>query len=135
MTNTSYREREVVDPSITVDTNLVAPDGRLLARAGDRINPLGFIGLLRTYLVINATDPRQLAWAARQVSAAWPRPTTVLLTEGDLEATEAALPAGTKIFPAPQELFARFPIDSVPARFHRAGDQVMIDFVAEGDLD
>lgn len=125
----------VVDPSITVDTDLVAPDGRLLARAGDRINPLGVIGLLRTYLVINAADPRQLAWAARQVRAALPRPTTVLLTEGDLEAAEAALPAGTKLFPAPPELFARFPLDSVPARLHWAGDQLQIDFVAEGDLD
>ncbi|MFI5340094.1 MAG: hypothetical protein ACHQ7N_09675, partial [Candidatus Methylomirabilales bacterium] len=114
---------------------LVTPDGRLLARAGDRINPLGVIPLLRTYLIINAADPRQLAWATRQVSAAWPRLTTVLLSDGDLEAAAAALPLATKLFPAPPELFARFPLDSVPARLHRASDQVQIDFVAEGDLD
>lgn len=125
----------LVDPSITVDTDVVTPGGRLIARAGDRVNPLRALPLLRTYLIINAADPRQLAWAARHVEAARPRAATVLLTEGNLQTAAEVLPPGTTLFPAPTDLFARFPIESVPARLSRTLDQIRIDLIAETDLE
>jgi conjugal transfer pilus assembly protein TraW len=125
----------LLDPSITVEFDVVTPDGRVIARAGDRHNPLGTIPLRRTYVVVNGADSRQLVWAARELAAAPTRLTTILLTEGRLDAAMAAVPAGTRVFPAPAELFDRFPIESVPARLTRAGPRLRVDFIAEADLE
>jgi len=124
----------LLDPSITVESDVVTHDGRVIARAGDRHNPLRTIPMRRTYLVVNGADPRQLAWAARELAAAPTRLTTVLLTEGRLDAATEVLPAGTRVFAAPAELFDRFPIESVPARLTRGGDRLRIEFIAEPDL-
>jgi conjugal transfer pilus assembly protein TraW len=124
----------LVDPSLTLQNDVVAPDGRLIAKAGTRVNPLRTIALVRTYLVVDASDDRQMVWAVQQIMAGATRPTTLLLTDGDLAAVMAAVPAGTPVYPAPPELFTRFPVDSVPARLSRAGDQLRIDFIPEQDL-
>lgn len=124
----------LVDPSLVLTTDVITSDGRLLARAGDRLNPLTTIPLLRTYLLLNAEDSRQLAWAARELASAPGRPTTVLLTEGRLEKATSHFPPNTPVYPAPPTLFARFPIDSVPARVSRAADQLRIDLIPEADL-
>jgi conjugal transfer pilus assembly protein TraW len=123
-----------LDPTVPVAADVTTPDGHRLAHAGDRLNPGDVLPLRRIYLVINGADPRQLAWAAEQVTAAAPRPTTVLLTEGTLPAAAAALPPGIKLFPAPAALFARFPIESVPARLSRAGPKIRLDLVGEDQL-
>jgi conjugal transfer pilus assembly protein TraW len=124
----------LVDPSLTLQNDVVAPDGRLIAKAGTRVNPLRTIALVRTYLVVDASDDRQLAWAVQQIMVGATRPTTLLLTDGDLSAIMATVPAGTPVYPAPPELFTRFSVDSVPARLSRAGDQLRIDFIPERDL-
>ena len=124
----------LVDPSLTLQNEVVAPDGRLIATAGTRVNPLRTIALVRTYLVVDGSDDRQLGWAVRQITARAKHPTTLLLTDGDLAAVMATVPAGTPVYPAPPELFTRCPVDSVPARLSRAGDQLRIDFVPEQDL-
>jgi hypothetical protein len=84
--------------------------------------------------VINAADPRQLAWAATALAAEPGRPTSVFLTEGSLEDVKGALPKTVAVYPAPAQLFERFPIDSVPARLSKAGLRVKIQFVPESDL-
>ncbi len=123
----------LIDPSITLSEDITTPEGQVLARAGDRVNPLRSISLLHTYLVLNAADPRQLAWAARELGG--PRPlTTVLLTEGQIQDARKRLPPSTRIYPAPPDLFARFPVDSVPARVSGSGDQIRIEFIPETAL-
>jgi len=124
----------LVDPSLTLTQDILAPDGRTLARAGDSVNPLTMSPFSRTYLVINAADPRQLAWAATALAAEPGRPTSVFLTEGSLEDVKGALPKTVAVYPAPAQLFERFPIDSVPARLSKAGLRVKIQFVPESDL-
>lgn len=125
----------LVDPSLVLTTDVMTPDGRLLAQAGDHLNPLTTIPLLRTYLVLNAADPRQLAWAARELASVPGRLTTVLLTEGRFEQAASHFAPNTPVYPAPPDLFARFPIDSVPVRLSRAGDQLRIDIIPEADLE
>jgi len=123
-----------IDPSITLAANLADHKGTVLAKSGDRMNPLRIIPLTRTYLVINGADQRQLLWAIDQV-AQHRVPTTVLLTDGSLDAAKEALPVSVAIYPAPAALFARFPIDSVPARLARAGDNIAIDLISDTILD
>lgn len=123
-----------VDPSITLASDLIDHTGRTLASAGQQVNPLTLIPLQRTYLVLDAADPRQLQWGKAQIEANSSRPFTLLLTDGSLDQARAAFPTGTRIFPAPPVLFDRFSIDSVPARISRRRDKVQIDLIAEAEL-
>jgi conjugal transfer pilus assembly protein TraW len=124
----------VWDPSLTLTADLVSHDGRTLAKEGTRVNPLTLLPLRRTYVVLDAADERQVKWAARELVALPSTPATVLLTDGSMEEARKALPDRVRLFPAPAALFARLPIDSVPARLRRDGDRIRIDFIPEGDL-
>jgi conjugal transfer pilus assembly protein TraW len=132
---TTDTAREVlVDPSITLPRDILAPDGRTVAKAGDSVNPLTMIPLSRAYLVINAEDPRQLAWAVQTLAAEPTKAASVFLTEGSLDVARAALPTRVGVYPAPSQLFERFPIAAVPARLSKAGLRLKIQFVPESDL-
>lgn len=124
-----------IDPTITLGADLVSHDGRVLAASGQRINPLTVLPLRRTYLIVNGADQRQVSWAKRQLEAHKNLSITLLLNDGSLEGARHTLPKGTRIFPAPPALFARFSIDSVPARLSRHKDTVRVDLVAEAELD
>lgn len=124
----------LVDPSLTLQNDVLGPQGQLIARTGTRVNPLHTLALRRVYLVLDGGDARQVAWARHELHTQTRHPTTVLLTDGDLGAVQAAVPAGTPVYPAPAELFTRFPVDTVPARLSRTGDQLRMDFIAEQDL-
>lgn len=123
-----------MDPSITLASDLVDHTGRVLAPAGRQINPLMLTPLRRTYLVLNAADPRQVDWGRSRLQAHPTALFTFLLTDGSLDQAKQAFPAGTRIFPAPPALFARFSIDSVPARISRSHDQVQVDLIADTEL-
>ena len=124
----------LVDPTMTLENDVVGPQGQLIARAGTRINPLHTIALLRTYLVLDGSDARQIAWAIKEINRKTGRPTTLLLTDGNLATVKASVPAGTPVYPAPADLFTRFPVETVPARLSQRSDQLRIDFIAEQDL-
>ena len=124
----------LVDPTMTLENDVVGPQGQLIARAGTRVNPLNTIALRRAYLVLDGSDERQVAWAIQELRGHTRQPITLLLTDGNLAAAKAAVPAGTPVYPAPPELFTRFPVETVPARLSRAKDQLRIDFIAEQDL-
>ncbi len=131
---TTLARSVVIDPSITLSADLVSHDGRILAKEGARVNPLSILPLRRTYLILDAADDRQVKWAAKELAAMGSAPATVLLTDGSLEATREHLPTTTKLFPAPPALFARLPIDSVPARLRRESDRIRIDYIPEREL-
>jgi conjugal transfer pilus assembly protein TraW len=124
----------LVDPSLTLQNDVLGPQGQLIARAGTRVNPLHTIAMRQVYLVLDGSDERQLAWARQELHRQTRQLTTLFLTDGNLGAVKAAVPMGTPVYPAPAELFARFPVDTVPARLSRAEDQLRIDFIAEQEL-
>jgi conjugal transfer pilus assembly protein TraW len=57
-----------VDPSLTLDRNIVDASGRLLFPAGTRKNPLEVVSLSRRLLFFDGRDPRQVR-RARQLMA------------------------------------------------------------------
>ena len=57
-----------IDPSFTLDRNIVDASGRLLFAAGTRKNPLEVVSLSRHLLFFDARDPRQVG-RARQLIA------------------------------------------------------------------
>lgn len=52
------------DPSMRVPRDVVTPTGQVLARAGDRINPLDHIQLSNHLVFFDQRDPRQVAKAS-----------------------------------------------------------------------
>jgi len=81
---TEPRVREV-DPTIVVTDDVLTPDGYLIARKGDRINPLETIGFTQTLLVIDATDAGQVGFARTFASARPNEVVTVITTAIDRE--------------------------------------------------
>jgi conjugal transfer pilus assembly protein TraW len=59
-TETSTR---TVDPTVVLANDIAMPDGKLIATAGTKFNPLRAFGMSRQIVVFDATDARQLAYA------------------------------------------------------------------------
>ncbi|MFZ5507875.1 MAG: type-F conjugative transfer system protein TraW [Pseudomonadota bacterium] len=59
-----------VDPSFTLDRNILGPQGELLFAAGTRKNPLEVVSLSRHLLFFDARDPRQVG-RVRQLMASY----------------------------------------------------------------
>ena len=65
------------DPTVTVEQDIIAPDGVLLASRGTRINPLEKHPLTRDLVFIDGTRPVEVDWAiARE------KPSVVVLLAG-----------------------------------------------------
>ena len=65
------------DPAITVQENILGPDGTVIAAAGTRIEPLAHRALLTELLFIDGTRPVEVEWALARVA-----PTTIVLLAG-----------------------------------------------------
>jgi len=72
-----------VDPSFTLDRNVVDAQGRLLFAAGTRKNPLEVVSLTRKLLFFDARDPKQVRRAGElMASTAATTPVKPILTGG-----------------------------------------------------
>jgi conjugal transfer pilus assembly protein TraW len=61
--------RWTVDPTITVRDDLRDTHGRVVVRAGTRVNPLDTVPLRQKLLFLDGDDRAQLAWARRHTTA------------------------------------------------------------------
>lgn len=52
----------LVDPSIVLDHDIFAPDGKLIVRLGTRINPLDYVSLSKTLIFYDADDKKEVEW-------------------------------------------------------------------------
>ena len=71
----------LVDPSFTLDRNVLDASGRLLFAAGTRRNPLEVVRLSRQLLFFDARDPRQVR-RAREIADRQPGGVRPVLTGG-----------------------------------------------------
>lgn len=51
-----------VDPTVTVNQDLIGPNGLLIAKAGARLNPFEHISFSKTLIFFNADDKWQVTW-------------------------------------------------------------------------
>lgn len=79
---TEYRER-TVDPTVVVPQDIVAPNGVVVARQGDKFNPLDSIGFHQTLVIFDATDKAQLAFARKVVKDAAGQKVKLITTSMD----------------------------------------------------
>jgi conjugal transfer pilus assembly protein TraW len=54
------------DPSIVLDHDVVSPDGKMIAIAGTRVNPLNFITVTKTLIFYDSDDETQVKWVLEQ---------------------------------------------------------------------
>lgn len=66
-TATSHRVRKL-DPTVTVPEDMVAADGSLIHKAGDRINPLSIRPFTQRLVIIDPVDSKQIALAKAEIA-------------------------------------------------------------------
>lgn len=70
----------LIDPTITITHNITLPNGTVLARAGERVNPLQHMVFTLRMLVIDASSPAQRAFARAFVLRHQDAPVVVMST-------------------------------------------------------
>ena len=115
------------DPSVTLDRDLRAPDGTLVAAAGTRIDPLEHVPFARDLLFIDGRRKVEVDWALAHGRAA----KIVLLAGRPLEL--ARLHGRPFFFDQGGRLAARFGLVATPARVTRDGARLRIDEIALED--
>ena len=131
-----------VDPTVIVGDDITLPDGRLLASAGSRFNPLDILPFSKTIVVINASDPRQLAYAKRVAAETTNlgRGVVILTTDVDRsrgwqaykEHSEALFPHRLHLLTS--EVDARFGIRVVPSHVRSEGNRFIVTETAASSL-
>lgn len=117
------RSREFwVDPSITLGSDVVAPDGRVAAKAGTQINPLAYMAFSKSFVAFDPDDTRQVAIAKQ-----WVRdngPATLLATH--LPPVEKGKPTlaqrmGQPVYSLSSALVERMGLVAVPSLVQQQG--------------
>ena len=112
--------RYSVDLSVTVGNDITAPDGRFVARAGDRLDPLQFLPFTQRLIVFDATRPEQVAMARRLAADNGGKRTVLLATRLDRTAGWESLDTLEQTLAAPVYLLNaavrdRFRLERAPA--------------------
>ena len=114
-----------VDPSFTLDRNVVDAQGRLLFAAGTRKNPLDVVSLSKHLLFFDARDPRQVA-RARELVTRYDGKLKPILTGGSyldlMKAWRVAV-----YFDQQGTLIRRLGIQQIPAIVSQEGQRLRID--------
>lgn len=110
-----------MDPTVRVTADIVTPNGDVLARAGDVINPIRANPTPNTYLLINAMNRDHLRWAAMELSKIDDKSIVMLMTSR-LDTDNGWDHLGSlrshfhrEIYLIPKELVERFSITGLPA--------------------
>jgi conjugal transfer pilus assembly protein TraW len=127
---TEARVRQV-DPTVPVTTDLQAPDGRWIARAGDRFNPLAVLPFTTRLVVFDATRPAQVAVAQAAGQGLGGRRVIYLTTRLDrargwLALDEVETRLGQPVYLLDAHLAERFQLQRVPAVVEAAGQRLVI---------
>lgn len=115
------------DPTTEVVEDIPLPNGKFLARKGDKINPMEQLGLSKDILFFDATDERQLLWA---VEIKKENPNTIAIaTKG--EWFKAMEKHGVRFyFDQMSHLTDRFDIQRVPSKVSQDGRKLKIEEIS-----
>ena len=130
---TGLRATEMVrtfyfDPSLTLDRNILGPQGELLFAAGTRKNPLEVVSLSRHLLFFDARDPRQVGRARQLIALYQGRVKPILVGGAYLDLMQSwHLPV---YYDQQGLLTRRLGITQVPALVSQDGLRLRIDELA-----
>lgn len=128
---TQVRRTLTMDPTIEVQKTISAPDGTVIAAAGDRINPLEFAPFQPVLAFFDPGDLEQVQWAKAVVEAS---EAPVILMASQLRSLDGleglgrmSDEIGTRIFKLPNDVRERFNLQVVPTIVRAHGPNFIID--------
>jgi conjugal transfer pilus assembly protein TraW len=129
-----------IDLTVTAPRDVIAPDGTVIVRAGQTVNPLDQLPFTQCLVVFDATRPAQVELAKRQGQEAGHRRVTYVATRLDraagwesLEKIETDL--GAPVYLLTPDLRDRFRLEHVPALVEAKDKRFVIrEFKVGGEL-
>ncbi|QPK61665.1 conjugal transfer protein [Methylomonas sp. LL1] len=124
------RER-VIDMTITAPRNLTAPNGQLIVRAGQTVNPLDKMSFGLCLIVFDATETAQVQWV-RQLSCQDKKARVMYLATSmsrqdgwdGLKALETSL--NTSVYLLTPDVRSRFQLQHVPSLVEQTGNRLVV---------
>lgn len=115
------------DPSVVFGDDVTDPSGKLLVKAGTKINPLDYTPLTKALIFIDGRDPAQVAFAKAR-SDSRPRDKVILVAGSFLELNRKW--GRVTYFDQRGHLTTRFGIKRVPAVVSQKGRMLQIEEIA-----
>jgi conjugal transfer pilus assembly protein TraW len=124
------RER-LIDPTLVAGADIRLPDGTLLVRAGETVNPLERMPFTQRLVVFDAADSRQLAFVRMLAGQGGDKPSVYLLSglaheDGWQELVHVSDALDSPVYLLTPELRQRFALERVPAVVEAVGRQFRI---------
>ena len=110
-----------IDPTVKVQKDIINPNGDVLARKGDVINPLQTAPTQSTYILFNATKPHQVDWAFNQMNSVGSLGKVMVMTsqmyrdDGWEHLAALRKKMQREVYMIPKQLVERFAITGLPA--------------------
>lgn len=118
-----YR-RFAFDPTFTVAETVSDMKGNILARKGDRVNPLDKVPFSQVLYFIDGDDKEQVAWTRQQIAGQ--TDFKVILVNGNIKDTSDALDERI-FFDQSGVLTRKFGFEHTPARVSREGRVLKVE--------
>lgn len=113
----------LVDMTYTLDRDIPDGKGGILYPKGFTFNPLDYLSLTSTLVILDGSDPRQVKWFASSPHANDQR-TKLIITEGDYH--ELIKTLGRPVFYLPHELADRLKLTAVPSVVKQLGAKMQV---------
>jgi conjugal transfer pilus assembly protein TraW len=120
------------DPSIVITEQVKTPDGKIIARPGDTLNPLKAVRLTNTYIFFNAAMPEQYEFAKKYIKKNPDKHVRLIATEIPINRgweifEEVSGELGQQLYIAPRILVERMRIKAVPSVVSSMGSMLVIE--------
>jgi conjugal transfer pilus assembly protein TraW len=126
------RERRI-DTSIVSTQDIFHPDGRLIFKKGQKINPQAILPMRHTYILFDATDKRQVEIAKKigDESLAKQKPVVYLFSKMNTDKGWEYYNQTTELMNAPiyklnKTIIERFQIQALPSVVEGLGDTILV---------
>lgn len=116
------------DPTITLEHDVRDQKGNLIAAAGQRINPLDFVGMRQDLVFVDGDDPQQVGWA----TARYPELKAKIVFVSGSPFEEMSARKRRFYFDQEGRLTAKFGIRHTPAVVSQAGKALRVSEVVIG---
>ncbi|WP_347449218.1 type-F conjugative transfer system protein TraW [Pantoea stewartii] len=115
------------DPTFTVKETITDMRGNVIARAGDKVNPLDRVAFSETLYFIDGDNAAQMGWAAKQIKGQ--QNVKVILVKGNIHDSSLALDEPV-YFDQYGTLTTKFGFEHTPVRITRDGRTLRVEEVA-----
>jgi conjugal transfer pilus assembly protein TraW len=120
LSETKVERSYLHDPTLVVDQDIQTPEGMLIAKRGQKVNPLNHLSLSKGLLFIDGDNKHQLHWALQHQDKFY-----IILTKGSpLKLGEQF---GVKLyFDQAGIITKRYGIKHIPARIEQTGETLRV---------